>query len=51
MPARAGLIWLGIGLLSSASVYLAHGLGIWNHLMADHSISFRVLPPGVRLSE
>jgi hypothetical protein len=34
MPTCAGLIWLGIGLLSSAGVYLAHALGIWNDLMA-----------------
>lgn len=35
MPTRGGLIWLGIGLLSSISVYLVHALGIWNVLMAS----------------
>jgi hypothetical protein len=34
MPPRAGLLWLGVGLIASAGVYAAYAIGPWKDLMA-----------------
>lgn len=34
MPANAGLLWLGVGLIASTGVYVAYAVGPWKDLMA-----------------
>jgi surface polysaccharide O-acyltransferase-like enzyme len=39
MPVRAGLLWLAIGLIASAAIYLAYATGSWRGLMAQGGFS------------
>jgi glucans biosynthesis protein C len=34
MPTSTGVLWLGIGLMASAGIYLVYAVGPWNRLMA-----------------
>ena len=34
MPTRAGVGWLGVGLIASAGIYIVFGVGHWNDFMA-----------------
>jgi hypothetical protein len=44
-PTSVGMTWLCVGVVASAGVYVAHGIGVWNKVMGIGGLTLSSLVP------